>query len=212
MKKRLLLVSALAFLSCATQLTMAGGGSGTDHGYYWSYWYSGGSCSISFPAAGTYAGNSKLNWSGCSDALGGKGWSSGSARTIGYNCSLQNCNCFGAYGWTKNPLIEYYVSDMGSHSGTYIGTVSSDGGTYTVYTYQRVNAPSIIGTTTFWQYKSDRQSDQSQNANHAITLGNHINYWKAHCGHGWGSQSSAELKMQGENWNKATGYSGSTIW
>ena len=43
--------------------------------------------------------------------VGGKGWSTGSARSITYTGTYQpNGNSYLAiYGWTRNPLIEYYV-------------------------------------------------------------------------------------------------------
>jgi endo-1,4-beta-xylanase len=108
---------------------------------------------------------------------GGKGWRTGGYKTVGYNVTtLTGYQNFGVYGGTKNPLIEYYISDFGNHGGTKVGALNSDGGTYTVYKQQRVNAPSIIGTATFWQYKSDRISNQSLNANLTITTGNHFNY------------------------------------
>lgn len=62
------------------------------------------------------------------------------------------------YGWTTNPLIEYYIMD--SHGDlapnepwTAKGNFTIEGeGTYAVYTSTRVNKPSIIGTATFQQF------------------------------------------------------------
>jgi endo-1,4-beta-xylanase len=158
---------------------------GTDHGYWWQCYVSSGSATITFPNAGTYAGNYAVTWTNVGDVVAGKGWSAGSAsRTVNYNCgSLSGSyNNFSVYGWTTSPLIEYYVCEKGSvATGSAIGTLSSDGHTYTVYKHQQVSQPSIQGTATFWQYLSN-WGGTTLGANHAVTVANHVNYWKAHIG------------------------------
>jgi len=214
MKKLAIFVSAAALLFIAqqSQADTYGKASGTDHGFYWSYWNWNGTYSLTFPYAGTYAGNSLETYSGCVDCLGGKGWSAGSTRTVGYNTTFANISCFGIYGWTHAPVIEYYISDFGSQSGTSVGTVSSDGANYTSYVTYCPNGSSIEGTMNYYQYKDMRQSQNSQGANHSITVANHVNYWVAHSGHGWGTQSAHEMKCQAECWTGASGNCGSTIW
>jgi endo-1,4-beta-xylanase len=211
MKKGLLLVSAFTLLFSVTQQSIASGGTGSDHGYFWSLYYSGGSASISFPGAGTYAGNYAIKWSGCSDMVGGKGWSTGSAQSIGYNVgSASGYNVIAIYGWTTSPLIEYYVCELGSNAnGTRVNTVSSDGHTYTFYKHQQVGQPSIQGTATFWQYL-DNWGGSGTGANHTVTMANHVNNWKSNGGQGFGSYNYQILAC--EEWNGGSGSVNATVW
>jgi endo-1,4-beta-xylanase len=188
----------------------ANASTGTDHGYYWSLYVSGGSASISFPDAGTYAGNYAITWSDVNDVVGGKGWSTGSAQTIGYNCgSISGFNNFSIYGWTTSPLIEYYVCEMGSVSGTEVNTVNSDGHAYTFYKHQQVNQPSIQGTATFWQYL-DQWGGASVGQNGTVTMANHINNWKSNGGEGFGSYNYQILGT--EAYSGKSGSVNATVW
>ena len=187
---------------------------GTDHGYFWQCYVSSGSGSISFPQAGTYPGNFQANWSNVGDIVAGKGWNPGSSsRTIGYNCGslTGSYNFFGVYGWTTNPLIEYYVCELGSvtYAATYIGSVTSDGHSYGVYKHQQVNQPSIIGTATFWQYM-DNWGGTSLGANHTVTMANHINNWRNHGGQGFGSYNYQILAL--EAYGGKSGSINGTVW
>jgi endo-1,4-beta-xylanase len=108
------------------------------------------------------------------------------------------------YGWTTNPLVEYYVIES-SHSppsfGSTKGSVTSDGSSYTIWENQRVNEPSITGTATFNQYISVRSSQRTSGT---VTLENHFKAWAAlgmNLGNfnyqviaieGWGGSGSAQ--------------------
>jgi endo-1,4-beta-xylanase len=186
---------------------------GTDHGYFYQCYVSSGSGSISFPQAGTYAGNFAASWSNVGDIVAGKGWNPGSStRTINYNCGALtgSYNFFGVYGWTTSPLIEYYVCELGSvtYAATYVGSLSSDGHNYSVYKHQQVNQPSIQGTATFWQYLS-QWGGSSTGSNHAVTIGNHMNYWKSHIG----SMGNNNLQILAvEAYGNKSGYCNATVW
>jgi endo-1,4-beta-xylanase len=173
---------------------------------------SSGSGSISFPQANQYPGNFQANWSNVGDIVAGKGWNPGSSsRVINYNCgAISGYNFFGVYGWTTSPLIEYYVCELGSvtYAATYVGSLSSDGHSYGVYKHQQVNQPSIQGTATFWQYLS-QWGGSSTGSNHAVTIANHMNYWKGHIG----SMGANNLQILAvEAYGNKSGMCNATVW
>jgi endo-1,4-beta-xylanase len=179
---------------------------GNNNGFFYSLWHSTGSVSMTLGSAGNYA----LSWSSIGDVTAGKGWNPGSAITVGYNAGVLNGQkVFGVYGWTTGPLIEYYVVESGNQSGTGFGSLSSDGHTYNCAKHQQVNQPSIQGTQTFWQYFSN-WGGTSTGSNHTVTMPNHINFWKAHGGQGFGSFNYMILLT--EAWGGGSGNSNATVW
>lgn len=90
------------------------------------------------------------------------------------------------YGWTRNPLIEYYIvegwDDLApGEPWTLRGNYSSDGVDYGFYTAQRINKPSIEGTRTFTQYFAVRKEEQKQlgkSVGGTINTANHFDAWQ----------------------------------
>ena len=88
----------------------------------------------------------------------------------------------GIYGWSENPLHEYYIVEdwfggggSPNPGGTKVGTITVDGGTYNVYQHTQVNQPAITGgNATFVQFFSVRQTARTCGT---ISISEHFAQW-----------------------------------
>jgi endo-1,4-beta-xylanase len=124
-------------------------------------------------------------WSGIGDFVDGIGHNPGS-KTLTTSFSDTHSTSGGKtlislYGWTTSPLVEYYVENdyvpSGNAAGTFMGTMTSDGGTYNIWEHQQVNQPSIQGTKTFEQFLAIRTSPETSGT---ITFANFVSAWASH--------------------------------
>ncbi|HSX51122.1 MAG TPA: glycoside hydrolase family 11 protein [Cellvibrio sp.] len=173
--------------TAANSQTLSSNSTGTNNGFFYSFWKDSGSATMTLYGGGRYASqwnNSTNNW------VGGKGWNPGnSSRVISYSGNYGGSNSqntyLALYGWTRSPLIEYYVIESyGSYNpascsgGTDYGSFQSDGATYNVRRCLRTQQPSIDGTQTFYQYFSVRNPKKGfGNISGTITFANHANFW-----------------------------------
>lgn len=191
-KTRLFVLMLLCFtlvlpMGLQAQTTITSNQTGTHGGYDYEFWKdSGGSGSMVLTDGGTFS----AQWSNVNNILFSKGQKYNETQThqqlghisLNYSANYNpNGNSYlTVYGWTVDPLVEYYIVDSwgtwrppGASSK---GTINVNGGTYDIYETTRVNQPSIKGTATFQQYWSVRTSKRTSGT---ISVTDHFNAWEA---------------------------------
>ncbi|SPQ20818.1 4df74c00-cdf3-4e05-9f3c-3d875db87dc6 [Thermothielavioides terrestris] len=157
-------------------------------------------------------GSFTANWNSKGGFVCGKGWNGQGARSITFTGTYNATGpgYLSIYGWTTNPLIEYYIvenhADLAPNEPwTLKGNVTSDGGTYDIYTATRINQPSIVGTATFQQFWSVRREKRTGGT---VTTPTHFAAWKA-LGMNLGTYNSVIVAVEGYTAKGGSGSSGS---
>ncbi|HLV30124.1 MAG TPA: glycoside hydrolase family 11 protein [Chitinispirillaceae bacterium] len=118
---------------------------------------------------------------------------------------------YGIYGWTVDPLVEFYVMEDwenwrphagdGNHNSK--GTINVDGSQYDVITRQMHNQPSVKGDASFPQIFSIRQNTRSSGS---ISISEHFKEWERL---GVSLGKLYEVKIKVESYSGSNGSNGS---
>ena len=183
--------------------------------YTYEFWMEGGSGRLDYYANGTF----KSTFNQASDCLVRVGYRYGNPSGPGIDHKTKNYvvdfkevksgnasyGYIGAYGWTANPQLEFYILDdwFGTsalvYQGVKKGEITVNGETYDIYTTQRTNAPSVTGTSSFTQVWSVRRTARQQGRIH---ISAHFNKWEEL---GIGPVKPVEVSFLGEAGGNASG-------
>lgn len=179
----------------------------SGNGYSYQLWFTGGSGSMT--VAGTDARFSAV-WNNPTDFLARVGLTFNSTKTFDQLGTVSadfahtktgsaGYSFIGIYGWSVNPIVEYYIADdwFGSpptaDGGTKMGSFTVDGGTYDIYQHMQVNQPSVTGANaTFPQFYSIRQT--ARQCGH-ISITEHYKKW-ASLGLNLGQMEEAKILVE----------------
>ena len=203
-KQYILLLVLFALIAQSLEQTYSNSKIGTtNNGLSFELWKDSGTTSMTLLGGGLF----KCSWSNINNALFriGKKWDCsktwdqlGTIKVrfeVDYKPQGNSYLC--VYGWSRDPLVEYYVVESWGNwrppGGTSRGVIYSDGGDYDLYVTDRINQPSIDGTRTFKQFWSVRKEKRTQGT---IQLTKHFKYWKSK-GMNLGKMYEASLTIEG---------------
>jgi endo-1,4-beta-xylanase len=190
-------------------------------GYSYTIWSSGSGGCITPRGVGAAF---KATWNNSGDFLARVGLALGSNKTFDQfgtfsadfaetkSGSGGGFSYIGIYGWSVNPLHEFYIIDdwFGSrpNPGKKVGTITVDGGTYDILTQTQTNQPSITGgNATFVQFWSLRQSARA--CGH-ISISEHFKAWAA-AGMSLGNMEEAKILVEVGGGNGSIDFTSATL-
>ncbi|MDI9508936.1 MAG: glycoside hydrolase family 11 protein [Bacillota bacterium] len=179
------IMSTLLSTDVLAQTVITENQTGNHGGYDYELWKDSGNTRMTLTDGGTFS----CEWSNINNALFRKGRKYNETQThqqigniaVKFGCDYQpNGNSYLCiYGWTVDPLVEFYIVDSWGDwrppGATSKGRITVDGGTYDIYETTRVNQPSIKGTATFQQYWSVRTSKRTSGT---ISVSDHFKEWE----------------------------------
>jgi endo-1,4-beta-xylanase len=167
---------------------------GVQDGFRYELWnqYSQGKACMTLGKGALFSGE----WSGIENYLARRGLLYDKTKThheLGefhttYNCDYNPSSKSGnsylsVYGWSIDPLIEYYIIEDWRNWVSYMspdavhqGSFEVDGSIYDIYTKMRVEKPSIVGITTFKQFFSIRRDTRNKGS---INISEHFKKWES---------------------------------
>ncbi len=180
---------------------------GSEGGYDYELWSQdgAGNATMKLNPSTENGGAFSVEWSGTINMLArsGKRWGSNSTVTV-QNVgnitsefdvewsSTDNVKYVSVYGWGyydqqdipsgfSNEIEYYIIQDRGSYNptqgGKYFGSATIDGIDYDFYTTDRIQQPSLSGTSTFKQYWSIPKNTSQHRTKGTISISKHFSEW-----------------------------------
>jgi len=159
--------------------------SGIRGAYNFETWYDTGNIAMSL----TNGGGFKCKWNNAGDAIFRTGKHFDELLThsqignieVDYGISYfsRGGSYMGVYGWTIDPLVEFYIVENGIincfHYIDHKAIIKINEGSYKIYEFSKKKSPSIIGISDFKQYWSVRTNNRSSGT---VNVSEHFNAWE----------------------------------
>jgi len=154
-------------------------------GVYYRLWKTNGSTKMNLGKSGRF----RCRWKGCTNVLFRAGiqldkpahYKQFQSICSEYNVIYKpkNKSFLAIYGWSTEPLIEYYIIESWRGSrpdyGKLAGSFYADDSVYDVFVSEMKNMPSIAGVSDFLQYRSVRREKRERGT---VNVFDHFKAWE----------------------------------